>query len=125
MDYVRNTNMGLDQNAYASFNDTNEEDKDRVDLAYWRKHPNLQGWMENLYRGKGGEGEFNCVSVQLTIEDLDSLETAIKDAALPETNGFFFGDDSDDEYREYDLEFIKTARDYIGRGYKVFYSSWW
>ena len=25
------------------------------ELHYWRKHPNLQGWMENLYREKGGQ----------------------------------------------------------------------
>jgi hypothetical protein len=27
------------------------------ELAYWRKHPNLHGWMEQLYRAKGGTAE--------------------------------------------------------------------
>ena len=47
--------------------------KDEIELAYWRKHPNLQGWMEQLYRSKGGdERDFNCVDVVLTAADLDS-----------------------------------------------------
>ena len=30
------------------------------EIAYWRKHPDLHGWMENLYREKGGrEKSFN------------------------------------------------------------------
>ncbi len=33
-------------------------------LHYWRKHPNLRGWMEACYYGKGGSADdFNCVSV--------------------------------------------------------------
>ena len=36
-------------------------------LHYWRKHPNLHGWMEALYRSKGGQSElFNCTTVELT-----------------------------------------------------------
>ena len=31
-------------------------------IHYWRKHPNLHGWMEDLYRAKGGAAEFNCRS---------------------------------------------------------------
>ena len=95
------------------------------EVAYWRKHPNLQGWMENLWRAKGGEGEFNCVDVELTLEDLEQLEAAIERAELPETQGFFFGFNSDDEYKENDQEFIREARQFIADGYKVVYTSWW
>ena len=99
---------------------------DQVELAYWRKHPNLQGWMEDLYRSKGGEDEqFNCVDVELTLEDLEQLEQDIKDEALPETQGFFFGSDSDNYYREGDLQFISDARRHIKQGYKIVYTSWW
>ena len=41
--------MGLDQYA----NRVNEAG-DRVEVAYWRKHNRLQGWMEDLYISKGG-----------------------------------------------------------------------
>ena len=46
-----------------------------ADIHYWRKHPNLHGWMEQLYYAKGGAAEsFNCVSVAVTADDLDRLE---------------------------------------------------
>ena len=122
--------MGLDQYAFARKgepirNRLETEYEVENEIAYWRKHPNLQGWMENLWRKKGGEGEFNCVEVELTFEDLEQLETAIERAELPETQGFFFGFNSDDEYKENDQEFIREARQHIADGYKVVYTSWW
>ena len=98
---------------------------DTIELAYWRKHPNLQGWMQELYYEKGGEGEFNCVDVELTLEDLDALEATLDEEELPETVGFFFGGNADDHYAEADREFIVQARAALKQGYKVFYSSWW
>ena len=98
---------------------------DTIQLAEWRKHPNLQGWMQELYYEKGGEGEFNCVDVELTLEDLDALEATLDEEALPETAGFFFGTDSSDYYAEADREFIVQARAAIKQGYTVVYSSWW
>lgn len=123
--------MGLDQYATAHKGEPTTDDEgytyyeDSMDLAYWRKHPNLQGWMQELYYEKGGEGEFNCVDVELTLEDLDALEESLDDEALPETVGFFFGADADDHYAEQDREFIREARAAIKQGYTVVYSSWW
>ena len=112
--------MGLDQ--YASIRKDGQED---LEIAYWRKHPNLQGWMENLWREKGNAGEFNCVEVELTFEDLEQLEASIEGEELPETQGFFFGNNSDDFYREQDLAFIADASEAIEQGYTVIYTSWW
>jgi hypothetical protein len=98
---------------------------DTIQLAEWRKHPNLQGWMQELYYEKGGEGEFNCVDLELTLNDLNALEATLDEEALPETAGFFFGTDSSDYYAEADREFIVQARAAIKQGYKVIYSSWW
>ena len=114
--------MGLDQYAYKL---TESDPTEREEIAYWRKHPNLQGWMEQLWRSNGGKGEFNCVDVELTLEDLDDLEQSINNAGLPETTGFFFGSNSDDYYTEQDREFILAARNNIKDGYKVVYTSWW
>jgi len=99
-----------------------EEEKE---FAYWRKHPNLQGWMEQLWREKGGEGEFNVVEVELTLEDLAALEIDLGNRDLPATQGFFFGGNSDDYYTWQDQEFIRQARQYLADGYKVVYTSWW
>ena len=110
--------MGLDQIARSR----NEEDA-RV-IGDWRKHPNLQGWMEALWLTKRGDS-FNCVEVELDAADLDALEFAVNEGTLPKTEGFFFGDSADERYKECDLEFIRKARAEIKDGNRVFYSSWW
>ena len=123
--------MGLDQYATARRGEAKKDDEgytyyeDSMELAYWRKHPNLQGWMEDLYHEKGGEQEFNCVDLELTLNDLDALEATLDKEELPETAGFFFGSNAEDHYAEADREFIVQARAAIKQGYTVVYSSWW
>jgi hypothetical protein len=123
--------MGLDQYATARKGEAQTDDEgytyyeDSKELAYWRKHPSLQGWMEDLWIEKGNSGEFNCVDVELTLGDLDSMEEALDENALPETVGFFFGENSEEHYAEQDREFIVNARAAIKQGYTVVYSSWW
>tara|TARA_R100000995_G_scaffold83287_1_gene58843 strand:+ start:315 stop:686 length:372 start_codon:yes stop_codon:yes gene_type:complete len=123
--------MGLDQYATARRGEAKTDDEgytfyeDEIQLAEWRKHPNLQGWMEELYHEKGGSQDFNCVDLELTLGDLDALEESLDEEALPETAGFFFGTDSSDYYAETDREFIREARAAIKQGYTVIYSSWW
>jgi len=106
------------------------------ELAYWRKHPNLQGWMESLWKKKMHEANqelpesewdssFNGIELELTAEDLDALERAVKKHQLPKTSGFFFGNDSDQHYYQHDLEFINKARAELFMGLKVFYNSSW
>lgn len=143
--------MGLDMYAYVAnkagqqneFYEGAEFDKETGDyvnpavtkpreIAYWRKHPNLHGWMEQLWLRKGGSNEdsewgtnFNGIELELTHEDLDELERAVTHGQLPATRGFFFGDGADDHYRESDLQFIKNARAEMFFGLKVFYNSSW
>ena len=101
------------------------EEGDVSRVHYWRKHPNLHGWMEELYREKGGKSDdFNCDNVQLTEDYLIKLERDIKSKDLPETSGFFFGESSDDDNVD-DLNFITEAKQAIDEGYDVYYTSWW
>lgn len=97
------------------------------ELHYWRKHHDLHGWMERLYYNKGGEKEsFNCVHVRLEPLDLDLLERDIRERRLPQTQGFFFGNNPpDDRSNDEDLQFIRNAREAIAAGDAVYYSSWW
>lgn len=101
------------------------------EIMYWRKHPNLHGWMENLWQRKGRPGAtsdtdtFNGIELELTWEDLMELEYDIAHKALPSTTGFFFGDDSDAYYKKQDQEFIKEAKADLLCGLKVFYNSSW
>jgi hypothetical protein len=95
------------------------------EIAYWRKHPNLHGWMHKLWNEKGHSGEFNGDELELTLEDLDRLEHVIEKGKLPGTSGFFFGNDSDQHYKADDLKFIQEARAELAAGNLVFYNSSW
>lgn len=127
--------MGLDQYAYAAAKTINEGRSfaEQREIAYWRKHPNLQGWMQALWQRKGCPGSvtevdqeyFNGVELELTWEDLDALEQDVLNGRLPPTSGFFFGTSSDDYYQKQDLEFIQQARAELFTGLKVFYNSSW
>lgn len=118
--------MGLDQNAFSV-----DTDGQKHEIMYWRKHPNLQGWMEQLWISKGRPGAkeddpvFNCVDVELSLEDIEALEYAVQESQLPKTEGFFFGGNSDEEYWEQDLEFIQRSKELLASGAKIFYTSWW
>jgi hypothetical protein len=103
----------------------NENVTKPLEIAYWRKHPNLHGWFDSLYRERGGEGDFNGDELEIFSEDLDRLEADINNSQLPGTSGFFFGDDADNYYRESDLKFIKEARAHLFLGLRVFYNSSW
>ena len=99
-----------------------------VEIAYWRKHPHLHGWMEQLWQGRSNPGPdavFNGIELELSREDIDRLEQDILDGQLPETQGFFFGDNASDHYRQQDLEFVKNARAELFLGLRVFYNSSW
>jgi hypothetical protein len=125
--------MGLDQFAYITkvkpskeVDFTVEVSEDNEEIHYWRKHPDIHGFMESLYRKKGGVDEFNCKPVVLVQEDIDNLANSILDGKLPSTVGFFFGSSAgDDEEENDDLEFCKKASEAIKKGYTVYYDSWW
>ena len=123
--------MGLDMYAYAAAKaDAEWGTGEQREIAYWRKHPNLHGWMEQLWHSRLGQDAsddpmFNGIELELTWEDLERLEEDVKHGRLPHTTGFFFGSDSDDYYRLQDLEFIRQARAELFTGLKVFYNSSW
>ena len=118
--------MGLDQYAFSE-----NKNGERTEIAYWRKHNRLQGWMEDKYVDEGGTEEFNCVDLELGMSDIEQLDVVINNKMLPETGGFFFGNDSYSDYEgEYgykkeDEVFISKARQELNKGNKVIYSCWW
>lgn len=143
--------MGLDQYAYIKLGSAPAELSEfesvkyeynncRLEIAYWRKHPNLQGWMERLWRKQNHNlneyrkdtlmfDGFNCVELTLTEKDIDQLEkdiTAEKlDGGYGTTTGFFFGDNSDEAYKWDDLKFCRNARIALKNGLTVCYNSSW
>lgn len=64
-----------------------------LELGYWRKHPNLHGYIVQNFAG----GEDNCQPVQLSQDDMVMLIQAVKNRELPKTEGFFFGESSGSE----------------------------
>jgi hypothetical protein len=116
----------FDDNAKDFVNKTVEKPRE---IAYWRKHPNLHGWMEQLWKSRnGGNGDsatFNGIELELTWEDLEILELDIMSGTLPSTSGFFFGNEADEHYKEQDLKFVRDARAELFCGLKVFYNSSW
>ena len=97
-----------------------------VEIAYWRKHPSLHGWMEKLAERKNLKyNSFNGVELELTWEDIDELEQAVRHGQLPFTEGFFFGKPADNVYYEEDLKFCTNAKAELFLGLKVFYNSSW
>ena len=148
--------MGLDQAAYSRpprdqltfpFDKDHDEVKpDVIDIADWRKHNRLQGWMEDLWHQKGRPGltgnesnpmglsQFNCVELELDADDIKGLKEDIINLNFPETGGFFFGNDSyeDNEdgsdpyyYYKEDLKFVEVAIERLAAGHKVYYTCWW
>ena len=125
--------MGLDQ--YATTRDAKGKDEE---LAYWRKHNRLQGWMQALWSIRTGEAEeeFNCAKLRLHRSDLEALKKTITSQTLPKTQGMFFGGDSyasqhgSDNERQtrqisFDLEFVKNAKRALEEGKRVYYHCWW
>ena len=130
--------MGLDMYAFRHKGDMiqPQEKRDKLDgtprepiqFADWRKHNRLQGFMQELYDKKNGADadNFNCVPLYLSKEELDMLQKQIETRTLPQTEGFFFGDDSytwegeQNDIKAYDLKFVKDKKDWLDKGYKVF-----
>lgn len=146
--------MGLDQYAVRVLPENAKKRKGKIlikanqgsddVIATWRKHPNLQWWMYQLWLKKNpkapklrtinmlgesfdGAPAFNAEEkLELKLEDLDRLEAEVKAGTLPHTDiGWFWGSPCDMEERKNDLEFIAKARLALYEGFKVFYFSWW
>ncbi len=58
-----------------------------VELGYWRKHPNLHGYIVETFAG----GVDDCQPITLDEDSIELILRAVKDDELPHTEGFFFG----------------------------------
>ena len=93
-----------------------------LELGYWRKHPNLHGYIVREFAG----GKDECQEIELTIDDLKKIAAAVEANELPETHGFFFGKSGD--AREQDtLEQLTAAIEWaaLGQGRYVYYRASW
>jgi hypothetical protein len=68
-------------------NKTYEVDSIIVDLAYWRKHSDLHGYIVQTF----AEGKDECQDIEFDEGNIKAIMEAIKAHELPSTSGFFFG----------------------------------
>ena len=86
-----------------------------LELGYWRKHPNLHGYIVRTFAG----GVDECQSIQLDADSIDIIIKAIETDSLPETYGFFFGhsdgpgDKFYDGQKARDLEIFRAAKQWL------------
>lgn len=73
-------------------------------LGYWRKHPNLHGYIVNSF----ADGVDQCQRIHLNEDDIEKIIDAVARNALPHTAGFFFGV-SDGSEREETLQIFREA----------------
>lgn len=80
--YIRYGNLTPEQQEAESY-----EDWKKRELCYWRKHPNLHGYIVKTF----ARGEDECQQIPLTVADVQRILKASQGNRLPKTDGFFFG----------------------------------
>jgi hypothetical protein len=114
--------MGLDMYLYGEkYLWTNWEDKSKnvtedgfrlqtkiLEVAYWRKHPNLHGFIIKNF----ADGVDECQRIELSHEDILRIIEAVKSDQLPPTSGFFFGE-SDGSEKDEDLKIFTSALEWM------------
>ena len=124
--------MGLDQFAFKvkSRNlesqkqdvDFNVDDIEKEELCYWRKNYDLDNWMQQRYRSKGGNDDmFNCCWMKLSKLDLTDLEVCLLKGEIKYRD---WPDELKDQLQR-DFDFVDDAKRAIDNGYDVLYTNWW
>ena len=62
-----------------------------LELAYWRKHPDLHGYIVQNFN----DGFDDCSPIDLDADRLRQIAAAVRARRLPHTTGFFFGSSGD------------------------------
>jgi hypothetical protein len=76
------------------------------ELGYWRKHPNLHGYIVQTF----ADGKDECQEIGLDEDRLKQIMAAIHARELPHTVGFFFGvSDGTDEEAANDIAIFQAA----------------
>lgn len=73
-----------------------------LELGYWRKHPNLHGFIVQTF----ANGDDDCTAINLSPDNLRTIIEAVKSDKLPRTDGFFFG--SSDWWEDKKPEVVET-----------------
>jgi hypothetical protein len=112
--------MGLDMSIYVKQNGGEDSGYEYNQVAYWRKHPDLHGYIVNTF----ADGVDECQKIPLDEFKVQNIMAAIRNKSLPKTSGFFFGSSNGSE-SENDLMQLQEVLNAIKKGYKVYYQASW
>lgn len=92
------------------------------ELAYWRKHPNLHGYIVQTL----ANGVDECQHIDLDAVSIREAIGAIQRREMPETEGFFFGK-SDSSQDEPSIEALRRVLTWLEAkpGRRVYYQASW
>ena len=119
------------QEAYNRYPDeyceVSEESKDnlvkvlnnRKQIAYWRKHANLQGYIEDY-----AEMDINCKYIRLTEDIIRDIKEMSVNKNMANAVGFCWGETEDCDY-EQTVEAMDKALEEINKGKKIYYYGWY
>lgn len=80
------------------------------DLGYWRKHPDLHGFIVTEF----ADGVDECNPIQLDADGIEGIIAAIANNRLPHTEGFFFGvSENDAEQKAAGIEVFSKALQWL------------
>lgn len=83
-----------------------EVSEKELELGYWRKHPDLHGYIVQTF----AKGVDECQKIELDVDDLFNIIEAIKTKKLPHTEGFFFGSSDWKDHTQESIDiFVKAA----------------
>lgn len=110
--------MGLDMYIFQTKEGYSNMDSE---LAYWRKHPNLHGYIVNTFKN----GVDDCEPIELSQVDVIKIYDAVSKDELPFTEGFFFGTSRPEQKTE-TLNKLREVLDFIKNNKKsVYYQASW
>src|SRR6266566_4485191 len=85
--------------------------KHTLELGYWRKHPNLHGFIVETF----AKGMDDCQDIELSKESIVDIINAVVTNKLPHTEGFFFGQSgwSEDHTSDKVVKVFQNALDWL------------
>ena len=119
--------------AYNEMKDLIEELGESKEIAYWRKHSDLNGYMSNMYYDRGGqEDSFNCIPLLLSKEDIEKIIIDHK-AHLDKNNifkveearGFFWGQSDISNWEQSLEDFERILKETDWDNSTIYYHCWW
>ena len=116
--------MGLDM----YFNARNKDGKQDETIYYFRKHSDLNGWLQDKWLEEDytrDPEDFNCDMLQITEDIVNELEEYINNGKFERYSGFFWGQSTLYDWEETKENLIPILREYLREGYEIYYSANW